>query len=128
VSYYWTKTSPSLLKRLCFLFPGMIHVRDVGLTRASMKVIWTLRRMARLHNRYHRRRFCDWSRGGDAAEGDPHEECEFPAAHDRGVFGDAVRSELKGDQGAAFWVYVPLKQEKHFRITLIGKLVKQIGW
>lgn len=32
--------SPRLLQRLSSLFPGMIHVRDVGLKQASDEVIW----------------------------------------------------------------------------------------
>ena len=32
--------SPRLLPRLSSLFPGLIHVRDVGLKQASDEVIW----------------------------------------------------------------------------------------
>jgi predicted nuclease of predicted toxin-antitoxin system len=32
--------SPRLLQRLSSLFPGMIHVRDIGLKQASDGVIW----------------------------------------------------------------------------------------
>ena len=32
--------SPRLLQRLSSLFPGMIHVRDVGLKQASDDAIW----------------------------------------------------------------------------------------
>lgn len=32
--------SPRLLQRLSSLFPGIIHVRDVGLKQASDEVIW----------------------------------------------------------------------------------------
>ncbi|MGO9257638.1 MAG: DUF5615 family PIN-like protein [Bryobacteraceae bacterium] len=32
--------SPRLIKRLSSLFPGLIHVRDVGLRRASDETIW----------------------------------------------------------------------------------------
>jgi predicted nuclease of predicted toxin-antitoxin system len=32
--------SPRLLQRLFSLFPGVIHVRDVGLKQASDEVIW----------------------------------------------------------------------------------------
>jgi len=32
--------SPRLLQRLASLFPGLIHVRDVGLKQASDKEIW----------------------------------------------------------------------------------------
>lgn len=32
--------SPRLLRRLSSLFPGIIHVRDIGLKRASDEAIW----------------------------------------------------------------------------------------
>ncbi len=32
--------SPRLIGRLSSLFPGMIHVRDLGLKQASDEVIW----------------------------------------------------------------------------------------
>ena len=32
--------SPRLLLRLASLFPGLIHVRDVGLKRSSDELIW----------------------------------------------------------------------------------------
>jgi len=32
--------SPRLIQRLSSLFPGLIHVRDVGLKQASDEVIW----------------------------------------------------------------------------------------
>ena len=32
--------SPRLVRRLESLFPGIIHVRDIGLKRASDKTIW----------------------------------------------------------------------------------------
>lgn len=32
--------SPRLLQRLASLFPGLIHVRDIGLKQASDEMIW----------------------------------------------------------------------------------------
>ena len=32
--------SPNLLQRLASLFPGLIHVRDIGLKQASDETIW----------------------------------------------------------------------------------------